>query len=110
MESNLIFLLYGSIYSGLVLRTVIKRPGLILKILQLEVDGIAEFMGDRDTGIITTWTHMSTNDLFVARWIYLDSLKRGKPSRLAVLVQMVMGPAGLFLYLLTRRKGPGGSY
>jgi hypothetical protein len=47
---------------------------------------------------------MTTSDFFIARWIYLDSLKVGKPARLWIFVQAYLGPIGLLGYLLSRRR------
>ena len=102
--SNLIFILYGGLYTALALRAIYRNPELVPRVMRLDLDAIARFMGDRDSGVITVWTHMTTSDLFIARWIYLDSLARGKPARLPVLVQFLSGPVGLLGYLLGRGR------
>ena len=102
--SNLPFLLYGGLYTLLVMRGALKDPEVFRRIMRLDLDAITQFMGDRDSGVITAWTHMTTSDLFIARWIFLDSLARGKPARLPIVLQFFGGPVGVFVYLLSRRN------
>jgi len=54
------------------------------------------------------WTHYIAFDLFVGRWIWEDSLARGRRARLALLLTWLAGPAGLSLYLVQRRREPLG--
>jgi Domain of unknown function (DUF4281) len=51
------------------------------------------------------WTHYIAFDLFVGRWIWEDSLARGRRARLALILTWLAGPAGLSLYLA--QIGPG---
>lgn len=50
------------------------------------------------------WTHYIAFDLFVGRWIWQDSLARGRRARLALLLTWLAGPAGLSLYLVQRGR------
>ena len=102
--SHLPFLLYGGLYTALVLRSARNDPAVFRRVLRLDLDAITAFMGDRNSGVITVWTHMTTSDLFIARWIYLDSLARGAPARVPILLQFFGGPVGLLLYLLRRGR------
>lgn len=49
------------------------------------------------------WAHYIAFDLFVGRWIWQDSLERGRSARLGLLLTWLAGPAGLSLYLLQTR-------
>ena len=49
------------------------------------------------------WTHYVAFDLFVGRWIWEDALARGRTARLALVLTLLAGPAGLSLYLVQRR-------
>jgi hypothetical protein len=103
MGSTVIFTLLGGVYTALAVRSMLKDPATVKEIVRLEPKAVARYMGDRD-GAITVWTHMTTSDLFIARWIYLDSLERGAPARLFILTQFLAGPVGLLGYLLVGRR------
>lgn len=49
------------------------------------------------------WAHYITFDLFVGRWIWCDAVQTGRSARLPLLLTWLTGPAGLSLYLVTRR-------
>ena len=51
------------------------------------------------------WAHYIAFDLFVGRWIWEDSLARGRSARLALLLTWLAGPAGHSLYLIQRKRG-----
>jgi hypothetical protein len=51
------------------------------------------------------WAHFLAFDLFVGRWIYLDSRERGSSAWLvapALLLTLMLGPIGFLLYLALR--------
>jgi hypothetical protein len=51
------------------------------------------------------WAHFLAFDLFVGRWIYLDSRERGSSAGLvapALLLTLMLGPIGFLLYLALR--------
>jgi hypothetical protein len=101
-----LFLAYAGLYTALLARATRADPWGALGIARLDTAAITRFIGDPDHGLITVWTHMTTSDLFIARWIYRDSLARGAVARLPILAQALFGPLGLLLYLLTRRREP----
>jgi hypothetical protein len=68
---------------------------------------IASLLG-RPEGALIGWIHFLAFDLFVGRWIYLDSRERGiNPWLMApiLLLTFGLGPCGLLVYLLTRGLG-----
>lgn len=56
-------------------------------------------------GTTVAWVHFLAFDLFVGRWVYLDSRARGLSPLLVsplLLVVLMLGPLGLALYLAVR--------
>ncbi len=56
-------------------------------------------------GATVAWVHFLAFDLFVGRWIFLDSRRRGISAWLTsplLLLTLLFGPFGLLLYLLLR--------
>src|SRR5258707_3114369 len=56
-------------------------------------------------GATIAWVHFLTFDLFVGRWIYLDSQERRISSWLmapVLFLTLMLGPAGLLFYLVVR--------
>jgi hypothetical protein len=65
------------------------------------LDGIAALLGS-PVGATIAWAHFLAFDLFVGRWIYLDSQGRGISARLmapALFFTLMLGPLGFLLYL-----------
>jgi hypothetical protein len=61
-------------------------------------------------GLLAGWTHYLAFDLFIGGWEARDARRRGIPHLLVVpslVLTFVLGPAGLLLYLATRRFVPG---
>ena len=104
VSSNLLVAGLAGRNAKLVGRGLVKSPASPRTILRLHLNGIVTWMSQRDTAV-PVWTHMTTCDFFIARWIYLDSLERGRPARLALLTQFVAGPIGLLSYLAFSRRG-----
>ncbi|MBO0722817.1 MAG: DUF4281 domain-containing protein [Blastocatellia bacterium] len=74
---------------------VVSRPGLA---------GIAGLLGS-PAGATIAWFHFLAFDLFVGRWIYLDSRERGISAWLmapVLYLTLMLGPCGFLLYLLIR--------
>ncbi len=70
--------------------------------------GVRELLGTAD-GAAAGWAHMIAFDLFVGRWAYLDSRKRGIPALVmapVTLLTILLGPIGLLVYLLVRLRRP----
>ena len=55
-------------------------------------------------GFLTGWTHFLAFDLFVGRWIWRTALDEGRSSRVALVLTLMAGPAGLGLFALQRRS------
>lgn len=57
------------------------------------------------TGATIVWVHVGTLDLFVGRWVYLDSRVEAISAWLAspiLVVAFLLGPLGFLLYLAAR--------
>jgi hypothetical protein len=68
------------------------------------LDGVAALMAS-EAGATIGWVHFLAFDLFVGRWAYLDSQKRGISAWLMAPVlyfTLMLGPIGFLLYLLAR--------
>ncbi|WP_110514807.1 ABA4-like family protein [Herpetosiphon llansteffanensis] len=66
--------------------------------------GIIELIGN-ETGATLSWVHFLAFDLFVGRWIYLDSRERNifAPITSLILISVLMiGPAGFLIYMVVR--------
>jgi hypothetical protein len=69
--------------------------------LDFSLNGIAVLLGTPE-GALVAWAHFLAFDLFVGRWVYLDSRERGlNPwlTSIALLFVFLAGPFGLLLYL-----------
>jgi hypothetical protein len=100
--SPLIAALPAVLYAALVLPrlveiwSLVSRPGLA---------GMAGLLGS-PAGATIAWLHFLAFDLFVGRWIYLDSRERGISAWLmapVLYLTLMLGPGGFLLYLLVRR-------
>jgi hypothetical protein len=70
---------------------------------------IAALLGSAE-GATIGWIHFLAFDLFVGRWVYLDSRERGlNPFLMAPILFFVLmlGPLGLLLYLTVRALTTG---
>lgn len=59
------------------------------------------------------WSHVLTWDLFVGRWVWMDGLKKGISTNIAVLFCNLIGPPGFLIHLvssLVSGKGLPGDY
>ena len=71
--------------------------------------GVSALFDDRRM-LLAGWTHYLAFDLFIGGWQVRDARRRGIPHLLvvpALLLTFLLGPAGLLLYLVTRRLAPG---
>lgn len=78
--------------------------GLDMSQLTLDVYGIAYLLGS-PVGAATAWVHLIAFDLFVGRWVYLDSRPRNLPVwmvSITLFFVFMTGPFGLLLYLTLR--------
>ena len=69
----------------------------------LDPDAVRAALASHDI-FLASWAHYLSFDLFVGRWIWDDSVSRGKPARLALALTWVAGPSGLSYYLLLGRR------
>lgn len=70
--------------------------------------GVAVLLGSR-TGATIAWVHFLAFDLFVGRWMYLDSRERQVSAWLMaplLFLTLMLGPAGFLLYLAVRSVAP----
>jgi apolipoprotein N-acyltransferase len=70
-----------------------------------ELNTVAALLGSPE-GATIAWLHFLAFDLFVGRWIYLDSRERGVSAWLmapVLYLTLMLGPCGLLLYLLLRQ-------
>ena len=108
VASNLLLNGYAGVYTFLFGRAIIQEPRLFLAAAKLDVDTLVALTGKRRFAT-AVWAHASTCDLFIARWIYLDSVRRGRVARLPLILQFVLGPVGLLTYLTVNRETDGKS-
>jgi hypothetical protein len=101
MRSPLISAAPALLYAALVLPRLdeiwpaVTRPTL---------SGIAGLLGSA-AGATIAWVHFLAFDLFVGRWIYLDSRERRLSAWLmapVLFLTLMLGPAGFLLYLVVR--------
>ena len=84
--------------------TAFVGGGLDMTQLTLDVHGIAYLLGS-PVGAATAWLHLIAFDLFVGRWVYLDSRPRSLPVWMVsttLFFVFFTGPFGLLLYLALR--------
>lgn len=83
-------------------------PGFASLLAQLanpQLLAIAALLGT-PAGATIAWAHFVAFDLFVGRWVYLDSRERGISAWLIspiLFFVFMFGPLGLLLYLLIRQ-------
>lgn len=93
------------------LYTVLVLPqfGSVLgAVAQPDLPGIMALLGS-PAGATIGWVHFLAFDLFVGRWIYLDSRARGLSPWLVgpiLIFTLLLAPMGFLLYLLVRTMRP----
>lgn len=105
MRSPLIVLPIVAIYAALI---VPDFGDVWASVSNPTLDGVAELLG-APAGAAAGWAHMIAFDLFVGRWSYLDSRKRGIPVLLMapiLFLTIMLGPLGLAAYLAVRPRWP----
>lgn len=71
------------------------------------LSGVAALLGS-PAGATIAWVHFLAFDLFVGRWIYVDSQERRISAWLmapVLFLTLMLGPAGFLLYLIVRSVG-----
>ncbi|WP_432977408.1 ABA4-like family protein [Dactylosporangium sp. CA-233914] len=74
------------------------------EMLNPDLAGVSELLG-RDSVVAAVWAQVLAWDLFVGRWIYLDSRERGlHPLLMApiMVLTILLSPIGLPLYFIVR--------
>ena len=101
MRSPFVSAAPAALYAALVLPRLgeiwpaVSRPTL---------SGVATLLGS-PAGATIAWAHFLAFDLFVGRWIYLDSQERRVSAWLTapvLFLTLMLGPAGFLFYLLVR--------
>jgi hypothetical protein len=72
------------------------------------LNGVVALLGS-PAGATIAWVHFLAFDLFVGRWIYLDSRERQVNTWLLaplLFLTLMLGPAGFLLYLVVRSVSP----
>lgn len=90
------------LYAALVLPQLL---GLLAELANPQLAQIAALLGT-PAGATIGWIHFLAFDLFVGRWVYLDSRERNSSAWLVspiLFVVLMFGPIGLLLYLVVRR-------
>jgi Domain of unknown function (DUF4281) len=103
MENNAIFIALGGAYTAMLATGVATNPSGMKAVMMPNLTGLTKLFSQRE-GTLTGWTHFLAFDLFVGRWIYLDSLEKGKPARLSILGSFLAGPLGLLFYLTIGKR------
>ena len=84
---------------------VLPRLGAIWPaVIRPTLPGVAALLGS-PAGATIAWVHFLAFDLFVGRWIYLDSQERRISSWLmapVLFLTLMLGPAGFLFYLVVR--------
>lgn len=57
-------------------------------------------------GFLTGWVHYLVLDLFLGIWIWRTAQAEGRRCRLALVLALMAGPAGLLVFALQRRLAP----
>src|ERR1700756_5274685 len=101
MRSPLVSAAPALLYAALVL----PRLGAIWPaIARPTLSGIATLLGSPE-GATIAWVHLLAFDLFVGRWIYLDSQQRRLSPLLSapvLFLTLMLGPLGFMIYLVLR--------
>ena len=101
MSSLLVIVPALAAYSLLVLPRLAE---ILPAVMKPELAQIAQLLGTPE-GATIGWIHFLAFDLFVGRWVYLDSRERDlNPFLMAPILFFVLmlGPFGLLLYLILR--------
>lgn len=103
LSSSLVLVAPALLYAAL----VVPDLGAILPAVMLpRLDQISTLLG-QPRGTTIAWVHFLAFDLFVGRWIYLDSGRRGLSPWLVsplLLLTLLLGPLGLLSYLALRAQ------
>lgn len=93
------------LYAALVLP---QLTSVLSTVANPDLSGVTALLGT-PAGATISWVHFLAFDLFVGRWLYLDSRKRGLSPWLispVLIVTLMLAPVGFLLYLLTYQLNP----
>lgn len=93
----------GASYVGLLVRAI---DGGLLD--DLDPDSMRRALS-RPDAFLAGWAHYVAFDVFVGRWIWRTALAERRGCRVALLLTMLFGPAGMLLFLTQRRLRPARS-
>jgi hypothetical protein len=105
MSSLWVFVPWLLAYSILVVPNLLSLAG---ELADPSIEGIAALLGT-PLGATLGWIHFIAFDLFVGRWIYLDSREHGFSAWLIspiLAITLLFGPLGMLLYLAVRAVLP----
>src|SRR5712692_87370 len=101
LRSRFVIAALAALYAALALpRLADIWPG----VSRPTLDGVAALLGS-PAGATIAWIHFLAFDLFVGRWIYLDSQERRVSAWLVapvLLLTLMLGPAGFLFHLVVR--------
>ena len=107
MNSRWPVVVFAVLYAILVLP---RLPVVLPVVLKPELPAVRALLGSAD-GATIGWVHYLAFDLFVGRWVYLDSRTRGLNSWLMapiLFLTLMLGPCGFLVYCGVRlAKRPG---
>jgi hypothetical protein len=104
MQSLWPVIVLAALYALSLLSTAFVGESVDMSKLTLDVHGIAYLLSS-PVGAATAWLHLIAFDLFVGRWVYLDSRPCNLPVwivSIALFFVFFTGPFGLLLYLALR--------
>jgi hypothetical protein len=89
------------LYAALVLPSILQ---IFPAVMNPSLQGIQSLLGT-PAGTTIAWVHFLAFDLFVGRWVYLDSRERNLSPFIVspiLFFVLMLGPLGFLLYLLAR--------
>ena len=98
LASPLVVVPPALLYAGLILP---QLGAALPALMNPRLAGIAGLLATPG-GAAAAWAHFLTFDLFVGRWVYLDSRERGLSALLmapVLFLVLMLGPLGLLAYL-----------
>jgi Domain of unknown function (DUF4281) len=101
ISSPWISALAAALYAALALPSIFQ---VLPAVLNPSLQGIAALLGT-PAGATIAWVHFLAFDLFVGRWVYLDSReKQISPLFISPILfcVLMLGPLGVLLYLVAR--------
>ena len=104
MMSYLIFVPFVLIYLILI---VVGASQILPQMRGFDLESLAKALGTQ-AGTATIWAHIVIMDAVAGRWIYLDSMKKKKFSKILragiLFLTMMAAPIGFLTYLYSKEK------